>query len=83
MNTKLLITAVLGLIIGAGGGYMAGANRYLGYGNMAGSSVMHGGKNLGMNQQMDSMLAGLSGKTGDEFDKAFISEIVAPLRKSA
>lgn len=30
-----------------------------------------------MNNSMDSMMLGLQGKTGDEFDKAFITEMIA------
>jgi uncharacterized protein (DUF305 family) len=33
-------------------------------------------KKMGMQSAMDSMMMGLSGKTGDAFDKAFLSEMI-------
>lgn len=35
-----------------------------------------GSNNNSMSQMMASMMAGLQGKTGDDFDKAFLSEMV-------
>ena len=37
---------------------------------------MGGGAGMGMDQMMDGMMAELEGKTGDAFDKAFLSEMI-------
>jgi uncharacterized protein (DUF305 family) len=38
----------------------------------------HGGAGkMNMQQMMDSMMGGIDGKTGNEFDKAFLSEMIA------
>lgn len=37
---------------------------------------MMGGANGGMQGAMQGMMAGLDGKTGDDFDKAFLSEMI-------
>jgi uncharacterized protein (DUF305 family) len=41
------------------------------------SSMMGGNSQMGMNSMMSGMMAGLNGKTGDEFDKAFLAEMIA------
>ena len=43
---------------------------------MMGNGEMMNNNGMGMNGAMDSMMAGLSGKTGDAFDKAFIEEMI-------
>ena len=42
---------------------------------MDNGGVMQNGM-MGMNDTMGSMMSGLKGKTGDEFDKAFLSEMI-------
>ena len=62
MHTRFLVTASIGLIVGAGGGYIAGtASDKDGF-----TGRMHG---------MQAMMTGLEGKTGDDFDKAFLFEM--------
>lgn len=41
-----------------------------------GSMMIDHAMNMDMNSMMTGMMAGLVGKTGDEFDKAFLSEMV-------
>ncbi|MCE9628778.1 MAG: DUF305 domain-containing protein [Candidatus Vogelbacteria bacterium] len=41
-----------------------------------GSMMGNGGGSMSMAEMMASMNAELNGKTGDEFDKAFISEMI-------
>jgi hypothetical protein len=53
-----------------------------GYGGMGDYSAMHDRMQLFRNGQdndmtMDGMVSGLQGKTGDAFDKAFLSEMIA------
>ena len=43
---------------------------------MLGGSTMHGMNHGGMEGEMDAMMAALEGKTGDEFDKAFLAEMI-------
>lgn len=79
-NTWLL---VLLLIIGLGVGYGVGTSRNApqvvstGYHMMADGTMMGNRTNtLSMTDMMSSMNAGLAGKTGDEFDKVFLSEMI-------
>lgn len=50
------------------------------YSSMTGGHMMPNGEvmggTVGMDMTMDGMMAGLSGKTGDAFDKAFLSEMI-------
>lgn len=69
MDTKLVIVALVALVVGAGGGYaLAGSKDVPNQHIMPDGSSMHG--------QMSDMMTNLSGKTGDDFDKAFISEMI-------
>ncbi len=69
MDTKLVVVALMALIVGAGGGYVfANDARGQGAHRMPDGSAMHG--------EMNSMMAGLAGKTGEEFDHAFITEMI-------
>ncbi|MES2994667.1 MAG: DUF305 domain-containing protein [Patescibacteria group bacterium] len=75
MNTNTLVIALITLVIGGAGGYLIGSspkNEHM----MPDGTQMHGGMHSGMQREMDSMMAALDGKTGDEFDKAFLSEMI-------
>jgi uncharacterized protein (DUF305 family) len=76
MNTKTLLIAVIALLIGAGGGYAFAEAKTPGNHMMADGNMMHGSMHSSMQGEMDSMMAGLAGKSGDEFDKAFLSEMI-------
>lgn len=77
MDTKILLVALIALIIGAGGGYvMAGSNAPGADEHMMGNGMMMHNDSMGMGGAMDDMMSGLEGKTGDAFDKAFLSEMI-------
>lgn len=79
MNNQIIVAVLVSLVIGFGVGYVAfGSKTSMITPNemmhqMPDGSMMH---NNGMQGSMDAMMAGLEGKTGDEFDKAFISEMI-------
>jgi uncharacterized protein (DUF305 family) len=78
-QSQLIIIGLLLLIVGFGGGYlvrgtqvqMPGADSHM----MSGGMMM-GNTAMGMSGMMDGMMQGLMGKTGDEFDRAFIEEMI-------
>lgn len=75
MNTNIILTALVTFLIGVGGGYFIGNspdNNHL----MPDGSEMHGSVHSEMEGEMEAMMAALDGKTGDEFDKAFLSEMI-------
>ena len=79
MDTKVLVAALIGLIVGVGGTMLISKdNEGM---PMAGSHMMPSGQMMnddssGMHGAMGDMMAGLSGKIGDEFDKAFLAEMI-------
>lgn len=75
METKTVLIALIALLVGAGGGYLIGNspdNRHM----MSDGTEMRGSMHSGMDGAMGDMMAGLYGKTGDEFDRAFLSEMI-------
>lgn len=71
MDNKILLTAFVAVLVGVGAGYMFGTNTGSVI-DMPKEDVSHGS----MHGAMGDMMAGLSGKTGDEFDKAFLAEMI-------
>lgn len=70
MNQTTIVSVVAALIIGfAGGHYIAGKPA-----ETTGMHVMPDGTSMA--DQMNAMTTGLAGKSGDEFDKTFISEMI-------
>ena len=69
MNTKTLSIALIALLVGALGGYLLAGTK-TSTPHEAHQDTHH------MHEEMDSMMAGLSGKTGDAFDQAFLSEMI-------
>jgi hypothetical protein len=67
MNTNTVIVGVLALVIGLGGGYFMAQGKQP-------APMVH---NIG--STMDSMTADLQGKSGDEFEKAFIDGMIIHL----
>ena len=67
MDTKVLVAAPIGLIVGAGGMALIGerSDRIVADDSMG---SMHG--------TMGNMMSGLEGRTGDALDKAFLSEMI-------
>ncbi len=81
-NTPFVVT--ISLLIGLGIGYVVGVQRGDGMptqmSSTAGGHTMSDGtmmdKSMGMESTMNTMMASLQGKTGAEFDKAFLSEMI-------
>lgn len=69
-----LLTLILGLVIG----YFAGTASYRPFGMMGGNYAQTKDTDnySGMHGAMNGMTMGLEGKTGDELDKAFLSEMI-------
>src|SRR3989344_2383677 len=75
-NINLLVALVV-LVVGFAGGYLARGNQTLPVDNYAVSSGgMMGNRSTGMGGVMGGMMSGISGKSGDEFDRAFLSEMI-------
>ncbi len=79
------IIAIIALIVGLGIGYFVAGSKTLEEKVVAnsgmhmmpdGSMMSNGDQNMDMADMMASMNDELRGKTGDEFDKAFISEMI-------
>ncbi len=81
IDIKIVMAAVLGIGLGAAGGLMvsqAGYNEMSMEHSMSDEMMMHdkmGNDEMSMHESMDGMMAALEGKTGDAFDKAFLSEM--------
>jgi uncharacterized protein (DUF305 family) len=81
MKTNQIIMGIAILAAGFGIGYAtrgSSAPQVMGGHTMANGQMMSGHMMEGSSMQdmMDSMMAGLKGKTGDAFDKAFLSQMV-------
>lgn len=65
------------LVVGLMGGYVLGESRapVMEGHRMPDGTVMQGAT-MNMASDMSGMMAGLEGKQGDEFDKAFLSEMI-------
>lgn len=74
-NHKLILTAIISLVIGAGASMaVAHHDRDWNEHRMSDRGMTH--NDMTMSGEMNGMTQGLSGKTGDEFDKAFLSEMI-------
>lgn len=78
MDTKLIAVALVSLLVGAGGTFL-----FINEGNevpRAGSHMMSNGRMMdddrSMSGMMNDMMGGLTGKTGDAFDQAFLAEMI-------
>lgn len=90
MQKTTIIFVTVSLIIGLGIGYVIGSKKYerpnrgefskniqMTHQMPDGTTMMNSsidGSN--MDSMMESMMTGIKGKTGDDFDKAFLSEMV-------
>ena len=68
MKTESLVIIVVALVIGGAAGYMGASAGVTEQKNVSTSTQ-------GMEEMMNTMNAELEGKTGDEFDKAFMAEM--------
>lgn len=83
MQKNLIMGLVLGLVLGGAGGFWFGAKNIKtndltsSMHEMPDGSMMTGeAEVMNMSDMMSSMNKNLEGKTGDEFDMAFISEMI-------
>ncbi len=73
MNKNIFLFTTLALLIGFGSGYLiAGREPGVGEHVMSNGGLMDD-VGITMGSSMEDMTAALSGKTGDEFDKAFLA----------
>lgn len=78
-TTNQIIAGLAVLVIGFGLGYTVRGNTSPDMGNhMMSNGQMMGDHMMGSSMQsmMDGMMGNLKGKTGDAFDKAFLSEMI-------
>lgn len=76
MDKNTVIIALITLVIGFGGGYLvAGREPAVGTHVMP-SGMMMDDNGMSMGGAMNDMMAGLEGKKGDDFDKAFLSGMI-------
>lgn len=76
MDKNTITLVLVTLIIGFGGGYLlAGQEPEVGT-HMMPSSTMMDDEGMRMGSAMVDMMAALEGKKGDEFDKAFLAEMI-------
>lgn len=76
MDKNTVVIALITLIIGFGGGYLiAGREPAVGTHVMP-NGMMMDDNGMSMGGAMDDMMAGLEGKKGDDFDKAFLSGMI-------
>lgn len=79
-TVKIIAAGLIGVIVGFAGTSIVARKMNDKFGmhmdemNKRGDHMMHGGS--GMKGQMDGMMMGLEGKSGDEFDKAFLKEMI-------
>jgi hypothetical protein len=75
MNTHTIVVGLVALGMGAAGGYALNSNEAPTHA-MPDGSAMVGMNHSGMQGEMDAMMVALEGKTGDEFDRTFLSEMI-------
>lgn len=79
MNKQLLVGLVIGLVLGAVASYgivSANTNKMQMTNQMTPESNDMGDMNMGGNELMTDMNAALDGKTGEAFDKEFITQMI-------
>lgn len=80
LPTKLVVVALIAFLIGVCGTLVVQNDRgERGWGSthtMSDGKMMYDNNTQGMHGAMGYMMDGLTGKTGDAFDKAFLSEMI-------
>lgn len=75
MENKSMASLALVLLLGIGLGYaLAPRTSPMGMHRMQDGSIMTNGSM--MSDMMGSMMSGLNGRTGDDFDRAFLAEMI-------
>jgi len=76
-NTILIVAVLIALVAGFSGGYtVRGSSTPSDGSHMMPNGMMMGNNGMGMGNAMDDMMVGLSGKTGEAFDRAFLAEMI-------
>lgn len=76
MDKNTVTIALITLVIGFGSGYLiSGREPAVGTHMMPNGQMMED-SGMSMGSAMQDMMSGLSGKKGDEFDKAFLAEMI-------
>lgn len=75
-NTNLIIVSIVMLVAGLALGYSVREYPSSGKPMMSSGQMMGNMQMGGMGGAMSDMMSGLSGKTGDDFDRAFLSEMI-------
>ena len=73
-NNNVLVFSAVFLVVGLVFGWFIWGNNQNSVTTQTGTHMMPNGQT--MSDSMSGMMAGLNGKTGDEFDKAFLSEMI-------
>lgn len=85
MDKKIIVISIAVFVLGFGIGHAMSnsklskeySNKNMGGGHvMPGGTMMDGSGSMSMGEMMEVMNAELKGKTGDDFDKAFLSEMI-------
>lgn len=76
IDKNTVTIALITLIIGFGGGYLVSGREPEMGNHMMPNGAMMGDANMSMGAAMADMMAGLDGKRGDEFDRAFLVEMI-------
>lgn len=70
------MAVLIALVVGFGSGYVVHGSQVKEDMHMMSESMMMHDNGMGMGGAMDNMMSGLKGKTGDDFDRAFLSEMI-------
>lgn len=79
MNTKIIVAILIALGVGGASGYLLAPEKTVapeGAHMMPDGSVMSNTPPDSMHAAMGDMMAGLAGKSGDAFDRAFLTEMI-------
>lgn len=72
----LIVAVLIALVAGFSGGYAMRGDQVPQGSHMMSDGQMMTNETSGMGHAMEEMMSALQGKTGDEFDKAFLAEMI-------
>lgn len=75
-QTVLIAAVLIALVAGFGSGYTVRGNQVKEDSHMMSGGMMMHNNGMGMGNAMDDMVSGLENKTGDDFDRAFLLEMI-------
>lgn len=77
MDMKVLVIAAIALLLGVGGGYALAERGGMHAGETREEHAAHTQEGEShMHEEMEAMMSHLEGKTGDQFDQAFLEEMI-------